>query len=151
MRISDWSSDVCSSDLFVIGLDRYVPETHEICDHFIDFDLARCRDDEYFQSCIAQIRKAADERPIMALVNNAAVQRLAKTSAVTMADWDESITVNLTAPMRLSQALLPELAANDGIILNIGSVHATATKTAFVSYAPSRAPLPGLTRVLARL
>src|SRR3546814_10911451 len=74
----------------------------------------------------------------MALVNNAAVQRLAKTSAVTMADWDESITVNLTAPMRLSQALLPELAANDGIILNIGSVHARATKKEFVSYATSK-------------
>src|SRR3546814_12556239 len=104
MRISDWSSDVCSSDL--------------------------------------------DERPIMALVNNAAVQRLAKTSAVTMADWDESITVNLTAPMRLSQALLPELAANDGIILNIGSVHAGATKKKFVSYATSKAAIHGLTRAL---
>src|SRR3546814_10036705 len=80
----------------------------------------------------------------MALVNNAAVQRLAKTSAVTMADWDESITVNLTAPMRLSQALLPELAANDGIILNIGSVHARATKKEFVSYATSKAALHGL-------
>src|SRR3546814_19391662 len=80
MRISDWSSDVCSSDL-----------------------------------CIAQIRKAADERPIMALVNNAAVQRLAKTSAVTMADWDESITENLSEPMRPSQALLHELPPNAGI------------------------------------
>src|SRR3546814_20368110 len=114
MRISDWSSDVCSSDL-----------------------------------CIAQIRKAADERPIMALVNNAAVQRLAKTSAVTMADWDESITVNLTAPLRLSQALLPELAANDGLILNNGPVHARATRKEFVYYATSQAALHGTTRALA--
>src|SRR3546814_18300576 len=76
---------------FVIGLDRYVPETHGICDHFFDFALARCRDDEYFQSCIAQIRKAADERPIMALVNHPAVHRLATTSAVKMATWHDPI------------------------------------------------------------
>src|SRR3546814_11631159 len=51
--------------------------------------------------------------------------------------------------MRLSQALLPELAANEGIILNIGSVHARATKKEFVSYATSKAALHGLTRALA--
>src|SRR3546814_8890748 len=117
MRISDWSSDVCSSDLgrfshamtlravivtgigggigaslgrrlkgasyFVIGLDRYVHETHEICDHVIYFDLARCRDDEYFQSCIAQIRQAAVERPITALVHNPPFHTLQTKTALT--------------------------------------------------------------------
>src|SRR3546814_9884556 len=27
LRISDWSSDVCSSDLFMVSVDRYVNET----------------------------------------------------------------------------------------------------------------------------
>jgi len=41
------------------------------------------------------------------------------------------------------------LLATGGCVLNIGSVHANATKPGFVSYATSKAALHGLTRALA--
>ena len=59
------------------------------------------------------------------------------------------MNVNLTAPFRLSQAFLADLEAARGTILNIGSVHARATKPEFAAYATSKAALHGLTRALA--
>lgn len=135
---------------FVIGIDRQTPkELSTCCNDFVAFDLARCREEVPFSSCLEAIRNAAANLPISALVNNAAVQYLAKTSDITLSEWDESLTVNLTAPLRLSQALAPQLAAQHGIILNIGSVHAQATKKEFVAYAASKSALHGLTRALA--
>ena len=136
---------------FVIGIGIDKPEpTERHCQHFIAFDLAQCREGELFQSqCIDAVRAAAAGRPIAALVNNAAVQRLARTCNVSSADWEESLAVNLTAPMLLAQALAVDLAASHGAILNIGSVHAQATKKEFVTYATTKAALHGLSRALA--
>lgn len=134
---------------FVIGIDR-VPPSDSCCNRFIQFDLALCRDAHLFKSgCIDAIMEAAERRPIAGLVNNAAVQRLAPTKDISRTDWDESLTVNLTAPLLLSQALAPFLAGSCGAILNIGSVHAQATKKEFVTYATSKSALHGLTRALA--
>jgi len=134
---------------FVVGIDR-TPPSGGCCDRFVQFDLAQCRDGRSFKSdCTDAILAAAGERPITALVNNAAVQRLASTKDISLADWDESIAVNLTAPLLLSQALARHLAANCGAILNIGSVHAQATKKEFVTYATTKSALHGLTRALA--
>lgn len=134
---------------FVIGIGR-TASTEQHCHHFVAFDLAQCREGDLFQSqCIDAVRTAAAGRPITALVNNAAVQRLARTGDVRLADWDESLTVNLTAPMLLAQAFAPDIATNHGTILNIGSVHAQATKKQFVTYATTKAALHGLTRALA--
>lgn len=83
------------------------------------------------------------------LVNNAAVQRLGATAAVTTEDWDLSLGINLVAPFLLAQAFLPELEANQGSVVNIASIHAQLTKPGFVVYATTKAALAGLTRALA--
>ena len=44
---------------------------------------------------------------------------------------------------------MPQLRAHKGVILNIGSVHAQATKKEFVTYATTKAALHGLTRAMA--
>ena len=95
------------------------------------------------------VLKAAGERPIRALVNNAAVQILGATEDIRPEQWHETLTVNVSAPFLLSQALVPHLRDAGGSILNIGSVHAQATKKGFISYATSKAALHGLTRALA--
>lgn len=134
---------------FVIGIDRG-PSPEDRCDGFVQFDLAHCRDEETFQSeCVDPILEIAKERSIAALVNNAAVQHLGPTKDIGLAEWDESIAVNLTAPFRLSQTFAPYLADHGGTILNIGSVHAQATKKEFVAYATTKAALHGMTRALA--
>ncbi|MEP2494225.1 MAG: SDR family oxidoreductase [Parasphingorhabdus sp.] len=134
---------------FVIGMDRN-PHSHSKCDEFIHYDLADCCEEADFQTnCIEKILKAAGDHPIKALVNNAAVQILGSTEEIKPEEWHETLKVNLSAPLLMSQALLPHLREAKGSILNIGSVHAQATKKRFVAYATSKAALLGLTRALA--
>lgn len=83
------------------------------------------------------------------LINNAAVQLLGSSSDISVDDFQTTLFINLTAPFILSQLFLPELGANSGSIVNIGSIHATLTKPGFVSYATSKAGLAGLTRSMA--
>ncbi len=83
------------------------------------------------------------------LVNNAATQRLGTTEQVSLEDMNVTLETNVVAPLMLVQALLPALEKARGSVVNIGSVHGTATKRGFVAYATSKASLAGLTRALA--
>lgn len=83
------------------------------------------------------------------LVNNAAVQLLHSTDELSAEEFQETLATNLIAPLMLVQGLLGALERAGGSVINIGSVHGTATKPGFVSYATSKAALAGLTRALA--
>jgi meso-butanediol dehydrogenase / (S,S)-butanediol dehydrogenase / diacetyl reductase len=138
-----------SADWYVIGQDKK-SGGEAFCDHFVGFDLATCADSQRFQSdCVGPIMGAVANRPVHALVNNAAVQHLSSLQDIKIDDWHETLLVNLTAPMLLSKAFADPLAAVRGCILNIGSVHSRATKPGFVAYATSKGALQGLTQALA--
>lgn len=133
----------------VIGSGRQ-PLSPRVCDTFIEADLnALAEDDRVLAKVVADVHAGLDGASLTVLVNNAAVQILAPADRLTAADWRRTMNVNLTAPFRLSQAFLSDLEASDGVILNIGSVHAQATKPEFAAYATSKAALHGLTRALA--
>ena len=118
------------------------------CDQFVEADLkALCRDEVYLKDFLQHLQQPATG--LTALVNNAALQILNKTEAVSVQDWRDTLDVNLLAPFLLTQALLPQLEKGSGSVVNIGSVHAVATKPGFVCYATSKAALSGLTRALA--
>lgn len=133
----------------VIGSGRTAPDP-TICDAFVKADLnALAEDDTTLAQVVGDVRACLDGASLSALINNAAAQILAPADQLTTADWRRTMNVNLTAPFRLSQAFLPDLEAARGTILNIGSVHAQATKPEFAAYATSKAALHGLTRALA--
>ena len=134
---------------FVIGIDQSAdPKT--ACDAFVTFDLRQSSDPTRLEKdCMRQVTAALGERKLSALINNAATQILGRTDAISAANWQDTLTVNLTAPLMLSQAFLEDLRSTRGCILNIGSVHAKATKPGFVAYATSKAGLHGMTRALA--
>lgn len=121
-----------------------------LCDRFVKADLKSiCRDEESLKSFVREVEIDVQNEGITALVNNAAVQILGRTSAVSIQNWRDTLDVNLLAPFLLTQALLPHLEKANGSVINIGSVHAVATKPGFVCYATSKAALVGLTRALA--
>jgi NAD(P)-dependent dehydrogenase (short-subunit alcohol dehydrogenase family) len=112
--------------------------------------LRQCKDADLFQAaCIEPIMVGLGKRQLVGLVNNAALQVLSPTGHIRLADWEDSLSVNLTAPFLLTQALLEPLEAGHGCVVNIGSVHARATKREFAAYATTKAALHGLTRALA--
>jgi len=117
---------------------------------FISADLeAIVSDDAALESFGCAVREALEGSPLSVLVNNAALQILGSVPAVALADWDRTLRLNVTAPLRLAQAFLPELRSANGTIINVGSVHAQATKRGFIAYATSKAALHGLTRAMA--
>ena len=63
------------------------------------------------------------------------------------ATWDRVLGVNLTAPMRLTRAVLPAMmAAGKGAIVNVASEAALRGSAAGVAYTSSKHGLIGLTR-----
>ena len=86
---------------------------------------------------------------LQGIVNNAAVQILGGVEDLSLQDFEDTLRVNLSAPLMLTQLFLPELKLSRGSVINIGSIHAKLTKTDFVSYSTSKSALRGLTQAMA--
>ena len=82
------------------------------------------------------------------LINNAGIVPHGDIEETDCAFWDRTFAVNVRAPYLLIRAALPELAANSGRVLNIGSVNAHAGEPQFIAYSSSKGALMTLTRNL---
>lgn len=87
-------------------------------------------------------------RAIDALVNNAATMVNADIAELTARDWDGVMGVNLRAAFIATSAAVPSMVGG-GAIVNVSSVHATATAKGAAAYAAAKAGLLGLTRASA--
>lgn len=83
------------------------------------------------------------------LVNNAGVMQEALAEDMSLADFERSITVNLTTPFMLIKAALPHLRIVKGSIVNIGSIEGIGCNPGHAAYSASKAGLHGLTRAIA--
>lgn len=98
---------------------------------------------------LAAIVAAAGDR-LDILVNNAGVCPVAPLAELGDADWGRALGVNVTAPFRLSRALVPLLATSGrGRILNTGSILSSYGNAQMAAYAASKHAILGLTRALA--
>lgn len=117
---------------------------------YIPLDLASLpRNPELQSDFLERLTQQLNGCSLHACVNNAAVQILGHLDQIDDADFQRTLDVNIFAPLVLARLLLPLLEACGGSIVNIGSIHAQATKPGFVSYATSKAALRGLTQALA--
>lgn len=106
-------------------------------------------DEGYAKKIHQQVQKITESTGITVLINNAAVQILARTEDFTRQQWLRSFNVNLHAPFFLVQTFLSSLKKNSGSVVNISSIHATQTKQEFVAYATTKAAISSLTKNLA--
>ncbi|MDW4548919.1 SDR family oxidoreductase [Defluviimonas sp. D31] len=83
------------------------------------------------------------------LVNNAGVMQEARVEEMSLADWQRTLAVNLTAPFLMIKAALPHLRAAGGAIVNIGSIEGLGSNPTHAAYCASKAGLHGLTRAVA--
>ena len=83
------------------------------------------------------------------LVNNAGWGIKAKIAKARVQDWEQTLRVNLLAPMILSQLVLPALMARQGgAVVNIASISGRAGQGGAAAYAASKAGLIGFTQSL---
>ncbi|NGQ89608.1 SDR family oxidoreductase [Rhodobacter sp. HX-7-19] len=83
------------------------------------------------------------------LVNNAAIARIAPAVELSLADWDETMAVNVRAPFLLAQALGPAMIAQRwGKVINISSQTGVIALDDHAAYATSKGALNALTKSL---
>ena len=84
------------------------------------------------------------------LINNASNFYPTPLGTVTEEQWDDLVGSNLKAPLFLTQALLPDLRAAHGVVVNIVDVHAQRPLRDHPVYGAAKAGLAMLTRSLAK-
>ncbi|WP_414662116.1 oxidoreductase [Horticoccus sp. 23ND18S-11] len=86
---------------------------------------------------------------IDAVVNNAAIVARSNLESTEPAFFDRMMAVNLRAPLFLIQAAFPQLKANRGCVLNIGSINAHSGQANLLDYSLSKGAMQTLSRNLA--
>ena len=83
------------------------------------------------------------------LIINAGIRHVKKLLDHTKQDWDDMISVNLTAPFLASQAVIPHMIKNGkGKIINFGSIASFMGRPDRVGYVAAKSGVLGLTRAL---
>lgn len=91
----------------------------------------------------------ADVPQVDALINNAALQLCKPLIDTSQEEWDAVLAVNLRAPFLCMRGLARQLIAARGAVVNVSSVHATATSVSMAAYAASKGGIAALTRAAA--
>lgn len=110
----------------------------------ISADLSR---DEEIARVAEQVQKAWGGVDI--LINNAGWGKRAAVVRGSIEDWDQTIRLNLRAPMILSKLLVPGMIAKSaGAVINIGSVSGKSGEANGAAYSASKFGLIGFTQSL---
>ena len=130
--------DRVRSDGYVaVGLDRNPATSADVC---VEVDLSDS--DE-----VAKVgQQLAARYQLKAIIHNAAVQPIAKAGETGLSDWLDALRVNVVAVDMLVARTRSNLAANDGSVVVIGSVHGRATTGGMTAYATTKAGLEGWVR-----
>jgi 3-hydroxybutyrate dehydrogenase len=84
------------------------------------------------------------------VVNNAVVRHFAPIEQFSVADWQHSLAVNLTAPFHLIRLALPAMRTKDfGRIINLSSHYGQRGALNRVDYVTTKTGILGLTRAVA--
>jgi NAD(P)-dependent dehydrogenase (short-subunit alcohol dehydrogenase family) len=98
----------------------------------------------------ALIDRASELDPLYGLVNSAAIFQPLRWDTTTEVDWERHLGINLTAPLRLSQAFARRIpVGKEGRIVNILDWRALRPGADHLPYTVTKAALAALTKSLA--
>ncbi|WP_145013702.1 SDR family NAD(P)-dependent oxidoreductase [Mycobacterium marseillense] len=120
-----------------IGIDRNVAPA---ADTYLQVDLSES------EQLVELGRQLAREYDLKAVVHNGAVQPIAGAGDTPFDEWTNALRVNVIAVDALMSGTRENLAANDGSIVVISSVHGRATSGGITAYATTKAALEGWVR-----
>ncbi len=105
--------------------------------------------DVTLQQDIEELIKVVDS-PIDVLINNAGIQHVESIESFPIEKWNLLVQVLLVGVARLTQAILPEMKAqNFGRIINIGSLHALVASPYKSAYVAAKHGLLGFSKTIA--
>ena len=128
----------------VINLDNAPPGLEpDLGDRWVEVDL------DSVEATKNALRDVLLDSSVSALVNNAAIGRMSALDDTSVKDFDESVAVNMRAPMLCAQAVIPGMKARGfGRIVNIAS-RAHLGKALRTSYAATKGAMVSMTKVWA--
>lgn len=140
LRLAREGARVVAADVAADRLDALVAE-------FPDLDLVPVTGDISTEEGARTVVDAAGGR-VDALANVAGIMdAFLPPAEVDDATWDRVLAVNLTAPMRLTRAVLPlMIAAGGGAIVNVSSEASLRASASGVAYTASKHAVNGLTK-----
>lgn len=98
-------------------------------------------------AAVATVTAAHDHVDVLA--NIAGVVQFGRVQTITDADWDRVLAVDLKGPFMLIQALLPQLRACRGNVVNVSSVAGNKPQPYAAAYSAAKGGLTMMTRALA--
>lgn len=136
-----------SRELAAAGADILVaqrkPPPDDLDARWIEADLAQS------QSYAAVARAAAEHWDrVDILVNNAGIMFEKPLAELEIGEWNRMLAVNLSAPVFLTQALLPLMGPGASIV-NIGSIEGFAANPEHVPYCATKGGVHAMTRAMA--
>jgi short-subunit dehydrogenase len=96
------------------------------------------------------IKQTNQGKPLTLLINNAGISQFGNFFEHRTDEIRQLININLTAPMLLTHALLPQLKKSNSVIINVGSALGSIGFPCFSSYCASKFGLKGFTESLSR-
>lgn len=112
--------------------------------------------DEYYQADFSDehdidlLAREIKDLEIDVLINNAGINIVKNFQNISSKDWMTQHRVNVYAPFRLCQAVLPGMVERGrGHIINIGSVWSRISKTGRAAYSANKFALEGMTKAMA--
>lgn len=128
----------------VVNMDLAPPASDpDLGDRWVETDLSDAG------ATMVALETILRDGPVTGLVNNAAIGRMSALEETSVAEFDESVAVNMRAPMLCAQAVLPVMREQGfGRIVNIAS-RAHLGKTLRTSYAATKGAIVSMTRVWA--
>jgi len=134
----------CAQKLSQTGYEIVTAQRSPAADFFsIEADFA---DPETPQKVIQQVIERHGR--VDALINNAGIMLENTVEEMSLADWNRTLNVNLTAPFLLIKHATPHLKGN-GAIVNVGSIEGLGSNPQHAAYCASKAGLHALTRAVA--
>ncbi len=146
LALAEAGADLCIADIKHVGL----AETAAQIEALGRKALVHAADLSVAANCAPVVAAAvAAFGRLDALCNVAGLFRLAHTHEMPLADWNQVLAVNLTAPFLLSQAAVPHLLQSHGAIVNVTSLAAHIGEAYAAAYCVSKAGLAQLTKAMA--
>jgi NAD(P)-dependent dehydrogenase (short-subunit alcohol dehydrogenase family) len=120
-----------------IGIDRNEARGADI---HLQVDLGKS------EQLVDVARELARDYELKAVVHNGAVQPIGGAGETPWNEWANALRVNVIAVDALTSGTRENLAANDGSVVVISSVHGRATTGGITAYATTKAALEGWVR-----
>ena len=98
-------------------------------------------------AAVATVTSAHDHVDVLA--NIAGVVQFGRVHTITDAEWDRVLAIDLKGPFMLIQALLPQLKACRGNVVNVSSVAGNKPQPYAAAYSAAKGGLTMMTRALA--